>query len=336
MSTVGQVYEPSWLLRLREIDPLTAAKFDNDDDRVSRMDLLLQGIGSAETRAELVRIAYNAGLAPDDPLVLFNLQMLGIQKLARGDFEETLKSLERIATITANTLETLEREVAASAQSLEDNMRAGSASLQHEQREAAAAIEDTAKAAIAEIKDQTHSIQAALVAQTSAIRSITEKAVSAVDQLPDIATTLRENLTAEVQTMVGEETKRYVPARVTELAREAIAGAEKEAIALATDIATMSASLKPIRIGIDRLTTAEQHLFAGFKLFARERTIAIVSGLVGAAISAAAVLGFVGLGGVVNPDTASMVRAGHFYFLAYGKMSRACQDQVDHLSGGAR
>ena len=99
------VYEPPWLLRLREIDPKAAEAFQIDPSRASELDIALAGIGNDQTKLAVVRSALNSGVDPMDVSFRMVILAVGMQKLVQADHEETLTAIRTAARGAAEAAE---------------------------------------------------------------------------------------------------------------------------------------------------------------------------------------------------------------------------------------
>ena len=72
-------------MALRRDDPVAARSLDADQRKVTRLDALLAGVAEPEQKAAIVRLAYNAGVDPNDPIFGFIVVALKLQRIVGAD-----------------------------------------------------------------------------------------------------------------------------------------------------------------------------------------------------------------------------------------------------------
>lgn len=105
-------YEPPWLIRLRNELPGAESKFGFDFDpvRITRFDRMLSGVANTDRKFELLRIAYNTGLDPNDPMFTFILTVLDMREMYSRDTGEVFESMRKLVEEAKELLRELRRE----------------------------------------------------------------------------------------------------------------------------------------------------------------------------------------------------------------------------------
>ena len=105
-------YQPPWLIRLRDEIPEAEARFGFDFDpvRVSKFDRLLAGVANQDRKFEILRMAYNTGLDPNDPMFTFILTALDMREVFSRDTREFFESAIKVADEAKDLLRELRRE----------------------------------------------------------------------------------------------------------------------------------------------------------------------------------------------------------------------------------
>ena len=180
---------PKWLQELRSSAPDVAKSLESDQRRVKRLDVLLTGIADDESKAILIRLAYNAGLEPDDPTFLVGIAAIGLQKLVNTvhnqSIEDAKKLLEAANThlrsvqtqhlnLSAqlaqidDTLAGLPKELSAIASAMEQNCKV--VAERHAEQAVTLTISEQARLATVEIETRLQTVKEQIAAMDNAFK----------------------------------------------------------------------------------------------------------------------------------------------------------------------
>jgi hypothetical protein len=345
------VYEPPWLLRLREIDPKAAEAFQIDPSRASELDIALAGIGNDQTKLAVVRSALNSGVDPMDVSFRMVILAVGMQKLVQADHEETLTAIRTAARGAAEAAEEIRTAslagVTAITKSTDESVRAirtaatdAVEGIEHGRSSAVSAILEASERTATEIQRQGDRMLAAIETagertfaniqgQVAAIAGTTAALKRTADGLPDAIAGIITRVEDFSRTVVAEHAKNIGRQR----AEEEFKKGTDEAVSMMTKIVDMVREMRdlliPVRKATERLHKDGEVAIRGLKITGRERRMLFGGLAIGSFVIFFVTIALVNANGFgLSPQTRNDIIAGRTYQIVYPSLPQTTKDYI--------
>lgn len=333
MNTAAEI-EPPWLQRLEAEEPRAAQYFHADPREITRLDAMLEGIGDVQIKLDLLRLAYNLHMKPNDPTFHFMVQGFRMQRLLGKDVDELIRRLTQMVNqagvkvddIVAALHDGITEEVDRLATFRADVLDAiGTAT-----GETRTVLLQTSR----EIAGELDGAKSAVVAEIADVNRKLDSAKGIVDDLPNRMGAILSNLDAIARAKIdqagAEAAVRAVDSRVNPQVERIVTQLD----VVAKTLTTIETHFKPVAATAEKAAKSFPVKLASFErvsLLFSVRVAAVILGvglLIGAGTStfASSVFGW-GLPSALREDVAY----GRVYALVYPRLESACKAQINAI-----
>jgi len=340
MATSHEIPEPPWLIRLREVDPDMADVFDSNPAAASKLDHLIAGVSSVETKVAIVRSALATGLDPNDPAINLALMVLGVQKLIDADFTDLIERVSRAARAGTDIVESIRDSteiatgeirtlITSTNEGIKELIVGGLDDIKTTANETIALVAKLQKDSIDTIGETQTKALESIAVQTRAISSATTKAAKRFDTFSEYLGEFRAEISAAANEAVNTHTRRYaqtifendIKTHTTQLVTslETVSG----------DVDKIRTVMAPALLAIEKHNAQNGLIIGNLKIPKRVWAAGITGAIIGTVFTFllfgfAANVSYFGL----NADTVGDITAGRFYRMTYAKLSASCQNQL--------
>jgi hypothetical protein len=326
--TTGE-YEPPWLEALGHTDPKQAQRFRADPVSTTKLDRLLANVATVEDKLAIVRMALEAGMDPNDPLVTMIITATRIQRVMNNDFEKTIGDLVETIRKADDAIEAIEAVFGG----LEGTTKTQIGEIRRELRETTKlsikGIEKSAAEMLAGHSRQREELSTVVSEAKNALAAVTRQLADFPQFTAALVTRLGEGIKSDAAVAVNEHAKTYASGKI-ELETKGGMEIVKTGIEnLAGEISGFREQIRPMRETIERAKRDEEVLLFGIKMRAREYTSLAFGAVCGL------IVGLLGMGTLASllhigfdPQTLADVRAGRVYAGVYPLLSNACKTEI--------
>jgi hypothetical protein len=346
------VYDPPWLVRLREVDPKGAELFEIDPTRTSELDIALAGIGNDQTKLAVVRSALNSGVDPNDVSFRMVILAVGMQKLVQADHEETLTAIrnaargaseaaDEIRTASVAGVRAIKEATEASVRAITTAATDAVEGIENGRASAVSAIQDASNRTATEIQRQGDRMLAAIETagertfaniqgQVAAIAGTTAALKRTADGLPDAIAGIVTRIEDHSKVTVAEHAKGVGRHK----AEEEFKKGTDEAVGLMKEIVEMMRGMRealiPVRKATERLAKDGEVAIKGLKITGRERRMGGFGLAIGAVVAFFVTVTLANMNGFgLSPQTRTDIAAGRTYQFVYPSLPQNTRDWIE-------